>query len=374
MSPPSVLIVTGIHPPDVGGPATHVHDLVPALRRRGWRTAVYTLTEEDQPVREPGLTRVPRAWPWPVRYAHGVDFVRRHAAQADVVYGAGMHPVALAGGRMARRPVVLRIVGDVAWERARRQGLTDADFEAFQAAAGTPRVRAMKALRARTAAAADAVVVPTPYLAQIVQGWAPAVRPVVVPNGVALPESGPAPAALSDADLRVLYVGRLEPHKRVERLIEAVGRLERVALTVVGAGPSAPVLRDAAARLGARVRFTGSLDRNGVATELAHADVFATVAAYEGLPHTVLEALTAGVPVLASAVGGTADALTDGVDGLLLPTASVAEIADGLRRIRDDRSLHARLAEGAAATGERWRFDTTADRIDALLREVAGRP
>lgn len=372
MTPPAVLIVTGIHPPDVGGPATHVHDLVPALQDRGWRTTVYTLTDHDVQLRQPGLTRAPRSWPWPVRYAHGVDFVRRHAADADVVYGAGMHPIALAGGRLARRPVVLRIVGDVAWERARRQGLTAEDFEAFQGAGGAPRVRAMKALRARTAAAADAVVVPTPYLRDVVQGWAPGARPVVVPNGVTLPEPGPAPD-LPDADLRVLYVGRLEPHKRVERLVAAVERLDRVALTIVGSGPSEPALRDAASPLGERVRFTGSLDRTGVATELAHADVFATVAAYEGLPHTVLEALTAGVPVLASAVGGTADALSDGVDGLLLSTASVTEISDAIGRLRDDRRLHARLAEGAAATGERWRFDTTADRIDALLREVAGR-
>lgn len=372
MTPPTVLIVTGIYPPDVGGPATHVHDLVPALRDRGWRTSVYTLTDGDRPVHEPGLTRVPRSWPWPVRYAHGVDFVRRHAARADVVYGAGMHPVALAGGRLARRPVVLRIVGDVAWERASRQGLTAHDFEAFQTAGGTPRVQAMKALRARTAAAADAVVVPTPYLADVVTGWASGARPVVVPNGVTLPEPGPAPD-LPDADLRVLYVGRLEPHKRVDRLVEAVGRLDDVALTVVGAGPAESSLHGAAAGLGERVRFTGPRDRIGVATELAHTDVFATVAAYEGLPHTVLEALTAGVPVLASAVGGTADALTDGIDGLLLPTAGVAEITEGLRRLRDDPTLRARLAEGATATGRRWRFDTTADRIDVLLRDVAGR-
>ena len=64
-----VLIVSGIFPPDIGGPATHSSDLAAELRKRGHEARVLTLTDEPEWSSTPSVVRFPRRWPWPVRSA-----------------------------------------------------------------------------------------------------------------------------------------------------------------------------------------------------------------------------------------------------------------------------------------------------------------
>ena len=131
-----VVIVTGIFPPDIGGPATHASDLRDALLERGHQVVVLTLGEAADVTREPGLVRWPRSWPWPRRHAAVVRWIVANRRRIDAIYATGMHPAAVAGARLAGLPSVVKIVGDPVWERGRRQGLTEAEFEAFQRAPG----------------------------------------------------------------------------------------------------------------------------------------------------------------------------------------------------------------------------------------------
>ena len=128
-----VVIVTGIYPPDIGGPATHASDLRDALIERGHRVVVLTLERRR---RCDARTRARPVAPIVVRGLAGMppSFVgsSRTADRIDAVYATGMHPAAVAGARVVGLPSVVKIVGDPVWERGRRQGLTEAEFEAFQ--------------------------------------------------------------------------------------------------------------------------------------------------------------------------------------------------------------------------------------------------
>jgi glycosyltransferase involved in cell wall biosynthesis len=269
----------------------------------------------------------------------------------------------------------VKVVGDPAWERGRRLGLTDAGFGGFQAGeGGGTRLRLMRSLRDWSVSTATAVVVPGSELRDVVAGWSGGTDPDevrLIPNGVRVPADGAGSAPVSDT-LRAVYVGRLIPHKHVDVLVDAVCATPGVTLDVIGEGPAAPELEARARERdgGDRVRFPGVLEHGELLARLGDYDVLVNASSYEGLPHVAIEALACGTPLAISAVGGTADVLVDGVNGVLVDPPTAGAFAGVLARLRDDPDERSRLAAGARAEGERWRFDGVADRVEALLREV----
>jgi glycosyltransferase involved in cell wall biosynthesis len=101
-----------------------------------------------------------------------------------------------------------------------------------------------------------------------------------------------------------------------------------------------------------RVRFLGALDRRGVLELFRAADASVLSSDWENFPHTVVEALAVGTPVIATAVGGVAEVLSDGVNGLVVPKREPALLAEAIRRYFGDPALERRLREGAAASVE----------------------
>ena len=367
-----VAIVTGIFPPDIGGPATHADDLKAVWTERGWDVTIVTLWDGAATSIEPGLVRFPRRWPWPARLAAVTAWLGTNRDAFDAVYATGMLPAAVLGGRLARRPVVVKVVGDPAWERGQRLGLTGREFEEFQRSpGGGARVGAMRWLRDTSLRAASAITAPSAYLADVIDSWLGGPAGVtVIPNGVRA--TATVRRSERGTQLAVVYVGRLVAHKRVERLIEAAARTDRVRLEIVGDGPERASLEEEARRLhvAGRVSFTGDLQHAEVLRRIAAADALALASDYEGLPHVVVEALVVGTPVVSHAVGGVPEVVTDGVAGLILADADVATIASAFERLRDDAGLRAGLSSGAARAGTDHRIGTTADKIESVIEQA----
>ncbi len=182
--------------------------------------------------------------------------------------------------------------------------------------------------------------------------------------GVPVP---PAPARRhGDGPLRILGVGRLVGVKGHVVLLEALRLLADQGVDaeadVVGGGPLQEELerRARALGLGERVRWHGALGHDAVAALYAQADVFCLPSFAEGLPVVVLEAMAAGLPVVASRITGIPEAITDAEDGLLVTPARPDLLAEALARLARDPELRARLG-GAARR-----------RIEAELTEEAG--
>ena len=189
---------------------------------------------------DPGsdVVRFPRAWPWPLRMAAVSAWLVRNAMRYDVVYATGLQPAAVAGARLAGRPVVVKVVGDLAWERGRRLGLTRAGFDAFQDGRDRhdPRVRAMRWLQNLSLRGANEITAPSETLRRTIEGWLEGPTPVeIIANGVRTPPRRSRRAAAAP----FVYVGRLVPHKRVDRIVEAVASVEGARLEILGDGPEA---------------------------------------------------------------------------------------------------------------------------------------
>ena len=178
-----VLIVSGIWPPDVGGPASHAPELAAFLRDRGHEVAVVT-TADAAPAPEPyRVDWVSRGVPIGVRHLAVAERVRSRARGADVVYATSMIGRAALGTAAARRPLVIKLTTDEAYERARRRGLYDGDMDAFQSVEGDLRIAALRRARNAALGRAARVVCPSAYLCQMAVSWGvPAERTLVVPN------------------------------------------------------------------------------------------------------------------------------------------------------------------------------------------------
>jgi glycosyltransferase involved in cell wall biosynthesis len=174
----------------------------------------------------------------------------------------------------------------------------------------------------------------------------PSERLRVIPNGVAA-ERCPVPDAESRRAARerwgmrpdgpvVAYIGSLTPEKDVGAAIGALARLPDAELVVAGDGPERAALEARAAdRAPGRVRFVGVIP--GPEPALAAADVVVLSSRTEGVPGVLIEAGLSGRPVVATAVGGVAEVVEDGVTGVLVAPGDVAGLAAGLERAVAER-------------------------------------
>lgn len=168
-----------------------------------------------------------------------------------------------------------------------------------------------------------------------------------------LPARAPARATLGlpdDAHVAVFVAG-LSIQKRPDLFLDAAQRLLRarddVHFVVAGDGPLAPTVRERSGPLGERVHVVGHTDE--VPALLAASDVFVLPSDFEGLPITVLEALRAGVAVVATAVDGTCEVVRDGDTGLLVPPGDGPALAEAIGRLLDDSDLRSALSKAGSA-------------------------
>jgi len=355
----NVVVVSGIWPPDVGGPASHAPALAAALLAAGHGVEVVT-TADAPPAPRPFPVRwVSRAKRAPLRHLAVVREVARAARSADRVYATTMVRRCALGAALARRPLVVKLVADEAYERERRTGRFDGSLEDFQRLPGGPRVRALRSTRNAALRRARRVVVPSAYLREIALGWGlSADRVTVVPNPAPEVPEHPtreeARAALGIEGFALGTAGRLTAQKALGDALEAVGRVPGVELLVRGDGPERGPLERRAAEVGVadRVRFLGPGTRDDVVTLFRAVDAALVTSAWENLPHTALEALAAGTPVIATAVGGIPEVVVDGENGLLVPPRDVDAIGRAIERVRHDDGLRQSLAAAAPASVE----------------------
>jgi glycosyltransferase involved in cell wall biosynthesis len=372
-----VLVVSGIWPPDVGGPASHAPEVAAYLRGRGHEVEVVITAAAAPTPREYQVHWVSRAQPVLLRYLRGALLVARSARGADVVYATGMYGRTRIGSLLARAPRVVKLTGDPAYERALRYGLTRLPMDDFQRARDL-RVAWLKAVRDLMLSGARRYLIPSATLAGLAGEW-PLVRGdriVVLPNPISVPEVG-------DRDeLRrrhgfdgptLVFAGRLSLQKALHVALRAVAACEGVALVVAGDGPERPRLDRLVAELGLgdRVRFLGAQPRETVLELLAAADAEVLSSGWENFPHALIEGLAVGTPVISTEGGGVGEIVDDEVNGLLVPPEDPEALAAAIRRFFADEALRMRLRAAAAGSVARFAPEPVYARLEALLEEAA---
>ena len=369
-----IALATPLYPPDIGGPATYAKALVDGLPGRGIEVELVKFSD---------VRRLPKV----IRHFAYFLRVRRALRRAELVLALDPVSVGLPACLAARRagkPLIVKIVGDYAWEQGRQRFGVTAPLDEFVRAARAPfPVRLLRRVETLVARSARRIVVPSAYLKGVVAAWGAAAGGAGIPpekieviyNAVPLEKIGTVPgAAAALARPLVVTAGRLVPWKGIDGVIDAVAAVPEAALAVVGDGPSrAALMRRAREKLSGRCAFTGALPHEDALAVLKSADVFVLNSSYEGLSHLLIEALALGVPTVATSVGGNPEVITDGGNGLLVPAGDASALSAAIARVLGDGAFRARLSARAAESAKRFSIEGMLSRTSGVLRELGHR-
>jgi glycosyltransferase involved in cell wall biosynthesis len=310
------------------------------------------------------------------------------AARVTVVPGVRVHPWLYTGlmgvrhGRALGECDVLRVfhlTGAIPAVVARRRfGVPFATTYGFHydRLARTPaRAWMHRRLERIVLAHADAVIVTTAELAAYVADRVRSPRTVhLLPNAVDTARFRPV-ARRAATTPTILYVGRLSREKNLPGLIGAAAKLRgrlTVALRFVGDGPLRGELAAEAARAGVTLEILPVVDHGRLPAIYTAADVFVLPSFTEGHAKVLLEAMSCGVPCVASNVGGNRAAIADTATGLLVDPADPGAMADAIERVVTDRDLATRLGHAARrAIVDHYDLENIVTREIELLRSLA---
>src|SRR3989344_1932728 len=357
-----ILIVTGIFPPDIGGPATYCEIAAGALSGRGFKVHVITYTskrisKENHPFK---IERVSKRWPWFLRHLIYFFKVFFNSPKNDLVYSlstlnGGIS--SLIAAKIFRKKFYIRIVGDYAWQVAMEKGRTDILIDDFQTAKKTGWVGFLFWLQGLLCRKADQIIVPSEYLKTIVMGWGVKESKIkVIYNSVNF-----KPLDISRQDARnkigihgniVVSIGRLVPWKGFRMLIKIMPQLlalnQFFRLIIIGDGPekknSEVIVKNLS--LDKKVFLVGKKSKADLALYLAASDMFILNSGYEGFSHQILEAMAAGVPVVASAILGNREIINQGENGFLVKYNDEFNLIEAIKSLIQNPDIAEQLVEG----------------------------
>lgn len=366
-----LVLATPLYPPDSGGPATYAKLLREHFPAKG------------QPFGGPGdvvLVNFAEIRHLPRGIRHFVYFLRVLGAtrHADVVLA--LDPVstglpALIAACILRKPFVVKIVGDFAWEQGRQRFGITATLDQFVRQVRVPFGAAcLRVVQTFVARNATRIIVPSNYLKGIITVWG--IRPekiTVIYNSIEVPE-------LSISEERhersIISVGRLVPWKGMDGIIDAVAKVKNdipdASLTIVGAGPDMQSLQQqGSAQLGSSITFTGALGNRETLEKIASNSIFVLNSSYEGLSHLLIEALSLGSAIIATDVGGNPELIDHEKNGLLVPFGDTPALAAAISRLLSDTELAARLRAAAKESAGRFSVPAMIDQTRMLLASAA---
>jgi glycogen(starch) synthase len=379
-------ILTSEYPPLTpydGGIGSLYAPLAPSLARLDQDIHVFALTHGDESVEEHDGVQVHLVSPArsplrrhlePVAWSASVARAIRRAGPFDVVMAPEWFGSAYAYSRRRDAgPLVTQLCTSLA--------------QVAELNGGWPRLPVQKHLERRQTERSDTIFT----LSQAVLDWAgrlwdlddvPARQ---VPSAIDVAEvrglgDGDPPGTFPEGGPRVVFFGRLEPLKGVDDLVQAMSsawdRFPAAQLVMLGGDDEvmAARLRELAGPNADQIRMLGFVSRAHLLASVRRADVVALPSLWETFTVAGLEAMALGRPVVLTAVGGTPEFCTDGVDSLLVPPSDPEALGRAIARLLEDTELRERIGNQAAKTAEQYAVPAVAPRYVSAFEDVlAGR-
>ena len=382
-----LIIAAEIFPPDIGGPATYVSRIIPELLKDGFEVKVITYADVNKITIDESLgyvvIKIPRK-KMLFKFIAYFGELYRLAKTADLIFAQG--PIAsglpaLIVKRLRRKQAVMKIVGDVAWERARNKyGIKELTDE-FQSKHYRLSIELGRQLEHFIVKRMDRIITPSQYLKKIVWRFgADQGKIQVIYN--ALEEidcqmtKDEAKAKLGYKGQMLLSMARLAPWKGYEALFETMPRLKAkfsdIRLVVVGDGPMMDKLKFKITdlKLEDTIEMVGSVPHQETGQYYKAADIFVLNTGYEGLSHILLETLAMKLPAVVSRIGGNQEVIEDGVNGYLFEYNNKEEIYNKVCDLLSDENKQQKFIEAGTEKLKQFTFKRMVDETKELLKSM----
>ena len=382
-----LIIAAEIFPPDIGGPATYVTRIVPELIKDGFEVKVITYADVNKITIDESLgyvvIKIPRK-NMLLKFAAYYSELYRLAKTADLIFAQG--PIAsglpsLIVKYLTGKKSVMKIVGDVAWERARNKYNINELTDEFQMKHYSPVIEFGRWLEHFIVKKMDSIITPSQYLKKIVSGWGVKPKKInVIYNAL---EEIDCQLSKEQARKQLGYTGkimfsmaRLAPWKGYKALIEIMPRLiekfKDVKLVIVGDGPEKKNLRSKIKDLVLEnsVKLIGAVPHQETGKYFKAADLFVLNTGYEGLSHVLLETLAMKLPAVVSRIGGNQEVIEDGVNGYLFEYNNKEEIYNKVCDLLSDENKQQKFIEAGTEKLKQFTFKRMVDETKELLKSM----
>ena len=318
----NILITVGIFPPDIGGPASFVPKIANHLINMDNKVKIICLADEENLLLEDELDvlRIRRSTYLPIRWFKTISLIIKHGRKSDILFVNGLGVEAAIANLYLRKKIIRKIVGDPVWERFYNKKRTSETFDDFQNLKHNLNVRIQKLIRNWSISSSEVVITPSDHLKEFINRTNPKTEVLKINNGIEITEFKRSKTPLHE--FNILINSRLVVQKNIHLVIEAMGSIKNldINLKIIGEGGEFARLEDLITNLKIqnRVKMIGKVENNLISEYLKTSNLFIQASDYEGLPHSILEAINYEVPILSTEVGGCKDLLDNGDRGFII--------------------------------------------------------
>ena len=358
-----ILITVGIFPPDIGGPASFVPKISQYLIDKGHKIKIICLSDRENLNRKDdfNVVRIDRSLPILIRWIKTVINIYKHGKNCDLIFVNGLGTETTIANRFLKKVIVRKIVGDPVWERAYNNKSTTQSFDEFQKNKHNLSIGIQKKIRNWSINRSDLVITPSRHLYNFVQRIGSTTlgidsnieqpRGDYINNGVEIININKK--LFGNKKIKVLVVSRLVVQKNIDLVIKAIKHNENknIHLDIIGDGNELDNLKNLVnnEKLNDRINFVGKVDKDKLSGYLKKADIFIQASDYEGLPHSILEAMNHEISILATQVGGCYELLEDEKRGYIISTPvselEIAKSIDAIIKNKDESINKTKLAK-----------------------------
>ncbi len=371
-----ILITVGIFPPDIGGPASFVPKIAKYLINKGHNVKIICLSDKEHLTYKDDINviRINRSSPIIFRWLKTIVKIYSNSKKSDLIFVNGLGTETTIANLFIRKKVIRKIVGDPVWERVYNKNLIDESFDDFQENNHGLSISLQKMIRNWSINKSNLIITPSQHLKNFIDKIGFDKNIFVINNGVNIEQHNKV--VLENNIIQLLVVSRLVSQKNIDSIIKAVKVMENenIILNIVGDGSEINNLKLLVKKyeLDKKINFIGKIENTKLNEYLKNADIFIQASNYEGLPHSILEAMNFEIPILSTDVGGCSVLLNEGERGYIIPMpVSEVEISEGIRKIinnKNEAKSKARLAK--KYLNQEHNFNTNAEIYDEKIKEV----
>ncbi len=370
----NILITTGIYPPDVGGPARFVPLIAEKLSNKN-NVKVITLSEKlsNFDKTDYQVIRIVRRQNKIIRFFKTFFLIVKFGGKSDVIFINGLWLETYLANLFIRKNTIRKIVGDPAWEKYYSKYKVTEEFDEFQEKKYNFSIEFFKFLRNISIKSVNTIIVPSNHLSNFIKNIGFSGNLIKINNGTK-----------KSVDIEKIYdennfliVSRLVRHKNIDLIIKSFNDLNKqdsldFKLNIIGEGPEFKKIRNLIEKfnLSDSISLVGSKFGNELEEYYKNSNYFLQISSYEGMPHSILEAMNHKLIVIASKFGGNYELIGNNEFGYIVESLETNHITYSIKKAINDNKNQTIASKGKNFVNQEYNIElTTEEYAEVILKK-----
>jgi glycosyltransferase involved in cell wall biosynthesis len=367
----NILITTGIYPPDVGGPARFVPLIAEKLSNKN-NVKVITLSQDLSILDEPDyqVIRILRRQNKFIRFFKTVFQIVKFGRKSDVIFINGLWLETYIANLFIRKNTIRKIVGDPVWEKYFSKYKVTEEFDEFQSKKYNISIELYKFLRNVSIKSVNTIIVPSNHLSNFIKNIGFSGNLIQINNGTK-----------KSTDIEKIYdennfliVSRLVRHKNIDLIIRSFNDLKKqdsldFKLNIIGEGPEYKKIKNLIEQfnLSDSISLVGSKFGNELEEYYKNSNYFLQMSSYEGMPHSILEAMNHKLIVIASKHGGNYELIGNNDFGYIVESLETGHITDSIKNAINDNQNQTLASKGKYLVNQEYNIELTTQKYTEII-------